>query len=687
MSVVNAAPAVDDLGTSDISGAQVATVSKPAPQHLPKFYLWTQKGPDDLEQLLVGAERELIFGEATFQMGSAYANHATLFANKANELANACIIKRLVPPDAGPKSNLTLWLDVLPTMVDLYARNSDGSIKVNAMGDPTVIGTADGFKAKWVVTSRNTEGQELGGYTIQTGNQRDPITGATSERYPIFDFVVYSKGAYGNGLGIRFWTPNVNTDTIPYSLMDQSKAFPYFFQIVDRPTPTSTAVVQKTLFGEQNIMTVFKPDVRDPVTSQELFIGTRVTGSYGNLTDPRYPVELPPFGGFHIYQQYVDQLVAAFHEKEIPFIDQFSDFSAEPGDAGLFNIISGMSTYGVPYYSFVFSNDDDAVTFTKFTDVTAAGGSDGTMNDTIFDEMVAAELVRYRDRKDPLMDLAYNIESFFYDSGYSMATKLAIPSFISQRHDTFAVLGTHTFGGPKLTESQEHASAVALRTRILNYPESSYFGTPAMRAMIMGCSGVIRNTPYRVPATYEVLAKFAAYMGAANGEWKGTEKPDGNPGNVVESLTDLNMFFVPESVRNRFWDVGLNWIQRYDRETYFIPAYKTVYTDDTSVLTSAITVAAICTLNKIGHKAWRTFTGVSYLTNLQLCERVNDFVRNEVKNKFDNRFVIRPAAVMTDLDVNRNFSWTLPIGIGAPGMKTVQTLYVEADRIERMQAE
>ena len=64
---------------------------------------------------------------------------------------------------------------------------------------------------------------------------------------------------------------------------------------------------------------------------------------------------------------------------------------------------------------------------------------------------------------------------------------------------------------------------------------------------------------------------------------------------------------------------------------------------------------------------------------------VNNFVLANVKGIFDDRFIVRPAAVVTDLDELRNFSWTLPIGLGAAGMKTVQTLYIQSDRIERMQ--
>lgn len=685
MAIVNGAPMVEDLGIEDLSTQQIPTQSEAAPQHLPIFLIWAEKGSTD-ELLLAGAERENIYGDKTFTAGSAYYNHATIFANRANQEANACIYKRLIPADAGPKANLTLWLDVLKTKVDQYRRNPDGSIWTDTLGDPQIIGTADGYKVKWVVTSKNTgDADAVGGYTMIAGDQVDPTSGVISERYPIFDFVVDSQGQYGNRMGVRFWTPNSNMEDVPYNMMNTYKAFPYYFAIVDRETPTSGATVVKTIFGEQQVGVTFKPGVKDPVSNQDLYIADRVKSAYSNLTDPRYPIKYPPFGKFYIYQNYLDTLLAAFHEAEIPFIDQWSDFGDSPEDAGLFNVITGQSTFGVPYHSFIFSNDSDALTFSRYTDVTAAGGSDGTMNDEVFAEMVSAYIKRYRDRKDPVMDLAYHIQSIFYDSGFPMATKMDLPSFISQRHDTFVVLGTHVYGARPLTESEEHSSAVSLRARVLSYPESLFFGTPAARALIMGCSGVIRNTQFRVPATYEILIKMARYMGASDGRWKGSDRPDGNPGNLIEELTDINMVFVPETVRNRFWDVGLNWIQRFDRKSYFIPAYRTVYPDDTSVLTSMINVMGVCQLNKIGHRTWRLFTGRSDLTNLQLVQRVNNSVANQCKGIFDDRFVIVPRAMVTELDEMRNFSWTLPIGFGAPGMKTVQTLYVQSDRIERLQ--
>ena len=135
-------------------------------------------------------------------------------------------------------------------------------------------------------------------------------------------------------------------------------------------------------------------------------------------------------------------------------------------------------------------------------------------------------------------------------------------------------------------------------------------------------------------------------------------------------------------MRNRNWDVGLNWVTRYDRTSYVFPAIKTVYGDDTSVLTSYLTACAIIQLNKIAHKAHRTFSGISGLTPAQFTKRVNDFVSEQVRGKFDDRFVIRPRAYFTSLDEVRNYSWTLPIDIWAAGMKTVMTTYVVARRIE-----
>jgi hypothetical protein len=689
--IVNAAPMVVEYGTQDLSTRQPPRVPEAIPQHLPKFYLFTQKGPK-APQLCSGAERDRLFGSASFDYRGKFSNHQTVFANLANAQGNACMIQRLFPTDMGPKSNIIAWLDVLPTTVDLYRRNSDGSIYLDALNQPEVIGTTTGHKVKWVFTNRTTvadQTTQFGLATISAGDQIDVTAGVQSQRYPMFELEVSSEGEWGNNSGLRLWAPTVKTvSAMPNKMMVAEKAYPYYISVVERADAQSSAAVVPTLFGEQRLMVTLKENVIDPLTDRSMNLNEVFLNSYQNLTDARYPKLFGNFGKLHIYQANLELLLGQFHAAEVAHIDGFSDFTANTADKHLFNIVSGVSSQNVKYHSFTFIDDTSSTRLSEVTNVYAKGGSDGTMNNTVHAALTSAEALRYLNPNDELMDLAYHVESIVYDSGFPLQTKKDLCSIMAVRKDTFVAVGTHTAGERALTQSEEQSVAIALRTHMQMYPESDYFGTPVSRGMIMGCSGVLRNSQYtdRLPMTGEILIKSAKYMGAADGRWKNGFHFDGAPGSVIDNFTDINITWVSASVRNRFWDVGLNWVLTYDRSSYFFPALKTVYDNDTSVLNSYFTAMACAQLNKVANSVWRQFSGVSHLTNTQLASRVNDAVTARVQGKFDGRFVIQPDALFTDMDEVRGFSWTLPIKLYAPSMKTVMTTYVQAYRISDLPA-
>ncbi len=129
---------------------------------------------------------------------------------------------------------------------------------------------------------------------------------------------------------------------------------------------------------------------------------------------------------------------------------------------------------------------------------------------------------------------------------------------ISIRKDTAVVLSTFDAGGPTLTASEDSSLAVALRTRAQMYPESDYFGTPVMRAMIVGRDGKLMNSQYtgRLPVSLELASKSARYMGAGNGKWKSGFNFDHAPMSEVEMFRDISATFTPASVRNKDWDAG-----------------------------------------------------------------------------------------------------------------------------------
>lgn len=683
--IINAAPMVIERGTEDLSTRQLPREPEALPQHLPKFFVFAQKGPTT-PQLVGGNERINLFGSKTWDLRSAFATHQTVFANLVNAEGNNAMIQRLIPEDAGPLANVTLWLDVLPTTVDLYQRNSDGSIATDSGGSPIITGTADGFKIKWVKTFRATQAdvEDFGTATIEPGDQTDPDTLVQSQRYPIYEFLAANIGAYGNNCGIRMWPLNKKQQlSYPSRMMAEERAFPFYFQAIRRDDALSSPSIVNTIFNDQDVMFVSKTGVIEPTTDQEVFMGSLIPSSYNNTTDLRYP---PIFGDVEkvaIYQDNLGVLMQMFYDAEVPFVDQFSDITTDTGDIWLINHLTAMTSEGTPYHAIHLVDTADAIRWSEYTNVFMEGGSDGTMDNATLATLVSAKMQDYLDPANEVQDLAYHVESIIYDSGFPLETKYDLCNFIGVRRDTFVILSTYQVDGSELSSAEEQSVAIALRSRLQNFPESDYFGTPVMRGMVMGRSGKVRNIQYTkpLPLSAEVAIKSARYMGASNGRWKNGFNFDGAPGSIVDNMTDISIKWVPNSVRNRYWDVGLNWVGRYDRRSCFFPALKTIYNDDTSVLNSYFTAMAICYINKVAHMAWREFSGVSGLTNAQLEERVNTFVNNRLSGKFDGRFVIVPDAQHTDRDVLRGFSWTLPIKVFSSSLKTVLTTYVQAYRI------
>lgn len=687
--IVNAAPMVDLLGTQDNSTVQLPRVAEAVPTHLPKFFLWAEKGPLT-PQLVSGAELSSMFGERTFDERDIYCNHATVFANKINAQGNALMLQRVVPSDIGPNANIVLWLDVLETTVTDYERNTDGSIKLDSQQLPISAGIIPGVKLKWVVTHNSTaqDAATFGALTQRPGSQTDVTLGTQSTRYPIMELKAASPGAWGNNVGIRMWAPTTdNVMNMPTALMAKERVYPFFFSVVERADAGSSPKAQQTLFGDQYVMFTFKQNIIDPNTDAQLYAGDVLISSYQNLSETKYPLTFGDFGSMALYKDNIAQLVTLFHAKEVPHIDAFSDISADVKDAYLMNFVSGTTSQNVPYHSMQFVEDVESVLLTQYTNIYAAGGSDGTINDSSFATAVSSAMDDYADPNSSVQDMAVNVESVFYDSGFPLQTKYDLIKAIALRKDTFVVLSTYVSGAAINTASEEHSIAVALRTRLQNYPESDYFGTPVMRGMIVGRSARVYNSQYnkRLPLSLEIAIKSAKYMGAGTGKWKNGKDFDGAPGSIVDYMYDISITNVPASVRNKEWDVGLVWVQPYDRHSFFFPALKTVYDDDTSVLNSYLTALAICELNKINAAAWREFSGNAKLTGPQLVERVNNFVRSRAQDKFDGRFIIEPNAYLTDMDSKRGYSWTLPVKIYAANMKTVMTTYVQAYRISDYQ--
>lgn len=699
--IINAAPFPNLLGTQDNSTRALVREPEAIPTHLPKVYVYAQKGPTT-PQLVVGDSRTQIYGDDTFDVRKKWANHATVLSNLVNAEGNAQMIERVLPADAGPEANLLLSLDVLPFELPDYERNTDGSIKLDVSNLPIPTGTTvPGFKAKWVVTSLNTVLglNDFGQANVVAGDQVDttvPLSPVTSQRYPVLQFKASSIGTYGNNAGLRIWAPTTESaGSLDKRILSGTKTYPLRMSVIRRSAVTNTAKIVETMYGEQGILVSLKKDTINPSTDAQLYVGDVFLDAYQNVKDVNYPPLIGDFGSVAVYDNNIKTLVDMFYAAEKDYVDAAipadnvqTDFTGAADESYLFNMFSGTTSDGYPYHSFQLNSTGNGVRLGEYTNLFAAGSSDGTMSDALFAGLVTDRVTEYNNPNSHLLNSAVNVESIVYDSGFPLAAKYALCNIIAIRKDTFVALATHEVGGPVMSASEDNSMAVALRTRAQMFPESDYFGTPVMRALIMGRSGKLRNSQFTkaVSPLMEIAIKSARYMGAGNGKWKNGKGFDGAPGSILDYIYDVSVTYTPVAARNRDWDAGLNWVQSYDRRSLFFPALKTVYNDDTSVLNSYFTAMAICEINKVCERAWRYFSGVSHLSNAQLAERVNEFIIKNTQGRFDDRFVIVPNTYFTEADIARGYSWTTAVKIYAANMKTVMTTFVQAYRIDDLAA-
>lgn len=692
-SLNNSAPMVIEWGTEDNSRRVVPTDYQNIPQHLPKFYIFAEKGPIgpyyvDLSQYTLTD----LYGEITFDVTSKYYTHSTPFIEKTAAAANNLVIHRLVPNDAKDVANIVLYLDVLPTTVTVYQKNTDGSIALDTNGNPIPVLdtnsnplTVPGFKVKWVkdFTVSNIGTYQSGLKTIRPGTQIDTVTSVQSQQYPIFEFAASEPGEYGNRLAVRMW-PAMQTDINPFPnlIFNDAKNYPYYFQLYKLADPVSGRM--EVIYN--NTPSIFdrfilKENAVDPASGLTLDFEYVIRTKYIEETQ-QYRNQL---GSVNVYYNNINTLIQQFYnaEKGITDIHRDTLINTTENNYYALNFINFTNSNGSPYNAIVMIDDIDSIRLTKNTNVFLSGASDGTIDLDVFDSLVHDDLLNYGNSLHEYQDLVKHPESIIYDTGFKLNTKKAMGNFISKRKDTYIVASTYAFNAPSLTVDEQYSVGVALKTQYQLYPESVVFGTQTMRASIVAGSGIIVNSNYkeRVPNSYDILYKAARYMGASNGQWKNGYLFDKEPNSVITELKNLDVTWIPAAVRNTLWSVGIIFPLNFEIRKQFFPALRTIYEDDTSVLNNFFTAMAICYLNKIEHAAWRKFTGSISLTNAQLEEKVNNFVSNATVNAFDNLFVIKPECKVTELDQIKGYSWTLPVKIYANNMKTVMTTYVQAYRM------
>lgn len=689
--IKNAAPMVYDQGVEDLSPEVVPVSTLEIPQHFPKFYIFAEKGELGPRILDLGSESlTSVYGDETINPDSKYYTHQTPFLEVCARNANNCVVHRLSAPDAKDAANVAIYLDVLPKQVPIYEKNINGSIKLDSGGLPIVAKdgqnadiTVPGFQVCWVVDFTQSA---LGEYQAGMLNPRPGIQsdGATqSQQYPIREISAAAAGEFGNKLAIRMFAAlESDNNPFPTSFLSDAKVYPYYFQLlklVDAATGKTEPVING--FGSQFSRFTSKKNAQDPTTGLPIDFEKVVTEQYieaGTLSGSG-------IGSVVDYTDIITQLLQDFYDAEAATVDAYRDSAINSTENNIhaLNMLSFTSSNGSPYNAIKVVDVAGSVRMTRNTNLFLKGGDDGTITETLLDELVALDMNKYNDPTSEYNDIVAHPESIVYDSGFAMNTKKALAKFISRRKDTFVVASTYAHNNSAYLLADQYSAGVALKSVFELYPESETFGTSVMRASLMTGSGRMVSGSYkkRLPLSYELCYMASRFMGAKNGAWKNGFAFDRAPKNVFTQLKDIDITWVPSQTRQAMWSVGLNFALNFKVKSQYFPALQTVYENDTSVLNSFFTAVAISYLNKVGHAAWRQYTGSVSLTAAQLQEEVETFVAAAVKDKFDGFYVIVPSCKVTEYDAKRGYSFTLTTKIYANGMQTVMTNSVQAYRM------
>jgi len=702
VNIVNASPQVIQLGAKDMSLKPQPPKAVIIPTHLPVIFGFAASGPATKE-LVDGPRLIGLYGAETFDRGLPYFNHTTRMAELMSAAGNSMMFARIIPDDNDTIANFTMYIDYIKDDVDVLKRNDDGSVYYDTNGDPEVEKTVKGYRLK-VIAEYNDDDIETpyGTKKSKTGYMTD-ADGNASVMYPIYEQRASYKGSKYENYGVSIALPTF--DDLSQSYKEGNLDLPYEFSLFKRFDKDSTGVKVSSLFGSKKQQFVFAKGAQDPVTHMPIdFKAT--TDSWYNLTSPLRDLVFPILGKPYIYNDNITNIAEKLMAVETEYVNanvttksgatvntgSWMDYI--PGvdhmkQARISNVLTAMSTKRVPNFTFII--DDDAIDSdgdheqvfpSSSTPIYFRKGKDGTLSEENLEKGVKLWMEKYIDNNSEVIDTAVNLENALWDSGFTLSTKESLVCFISLRKDTFLGLSTRE---DNLEEKYidlitERAMGLNLKARLGLAPESTFFGTPVTRGIVVVGSGNDSLDPEnrRYGLLHDIAFKTARMMGGQ--QWKKALMFDRGEKNTIVNYSNIQPNFIPKGIKPDLWNIGLNWPQPFDRRSYYFPAMQSVYDNDASSMNNIFMAMALTITVKVADAAGRKFSGNIELSPSQLTEAVENYMNGELKDKFAGIITSVSIASITEYDDLRGYSWSVVTKLGGEVMKTVMTHYTEVWR-------
>lgn len=653
----NGAPLNNKQGWQDNSVPELVRTPTGDAIHKPLIFTFAARGVDNEAFPLTGDNALSLLGRNVFDLRGPYATFNTPYQAMFNANANECMYQRLIPEDAKTAS-VRVFADVLETKVPSYERDSNGIVQYDNSGKPKIKEQVDGLVIVFrsVVIDETTPA--IGAGVVIDGTMTGE-GGTKSKLYPLFDIAGPYAGADVNGFGFKLIPlSEKSSPALTSSYQNEVGGRVYSLQWFETLAGVTSPVVWKTLTGMSSINFSFKPDAYYQPMRTQLDFEVVVADAY-RQTMPDIG-ELPDYGPFEQFYLYRENL------ETVLGLAQAAITTDAPADPYMVDIFGGYDLLGQPYDGLQVNpaTETGKVVFSASNIHYLQGGSDGTMNNDVYDELVRREMLLFPDGGKVRYDneLKYSL-GCFWDSGFSFDTKAALVNFIGRSRNTFLTLATHVYNQGRNDEQAEESAKIALIELITAVPESAYYGTPAARGMVTGQSAFIKNSSYKkpVPMNYSLANFFSKYLGAGDGRAKPAYRFSRGELTIIEDLTDLSMPWKGNEVYASDWDVSLITARSYDYYRLFIPAIQSIYSEDRSVLNNALFNFMMTYVYRVSDRVWADMSGEAAMTDDERAKMIENKIIERLEGRLDNVAVVTPKAYFTADDKSNGYSVTLDL--------------------------
>ena len=682
---------------------------------MPKYFIFAEKGPDKETIIgnvgsnlsnLYGSNLPNLYGTNTFSKTSPYYNNAIHYLSATTGMGNAVVVKRVIPDDAGVPANITVYIDMVEEDLPNYIRNSTGGLVFDQSTNSYLVNattpTISGYKIKFISEYSDTYVQ-LGEAVSKTGTFTNSV-GVSSTMYPLIQLNGRYKGSYYNNLGIAITSQyGSNSDS---RLMSGAASMIYKLSLYAKPDSDTSPNILTSLLGEREVSFTMRPGGVSSYTGSVIDLDTVFRSNWYNEANVNLALRYKDYEGMYYYKDNYKLAATAIMNKEKQYITKtnstwndgisnttyawfdFTDVGnplATDGQIYYLNMFTCKSSKSVNYFTVEKDTSTPNLTVRQSevqlgtnTPVFLKGGKDGTLNKSTYEALVVAEVAKYGDESSNVQNTARNPESFIYDHGFSMDTKEALVPFITLRKDTGLVLSTYddAWYNKKLTPAEHLAIGARLKAAVNLAPASVYYGTGVCSAVIAIGSGTLSNDTdpdgKHYPLTLSLLMKTAAMAGSGDGRWNTSEMFDVVPGALITELANIEPESIPQTAKPLFWLTGLIYPEEYNTRQYRIPAVRSVYYNENSVLSSWFTVLAMIAITKISDEAWRRFCGKVGVTDNEFIELVEGWLIPRVGGLFGSIITAVPKVIIDAGDRARGYSWQVETSLTGTVAKTVQ---------------